>query len=176
MFVVTFKIRLCHGVVRGGGTGWQLKMAALRKRLGGNITLLISNRRYSTASLAANSVILDNGNQQKVFDTLWLRDHCREGGRYSWETHQRETTLDIEHLSVDAKTAQVGEDRDKKANSFPQVVGDQLLVVWRDGGKSSYSLNWLEENYSRHTKKVFYKHKKGSPPPQKNVLLGIFPK
>jgi len=85
-------------------------------------------------------VILDNGNQQKVFDTLWLRDHCREGGRYSWETHQRETTLDIEHLSVAAKNA--------------QVVGDQLLVVWRDGGKSSYSLNWLEENYSRHTKKV----------------------
>ena len=138
-------------------------MAALRRRLGGKITFLISNRRSSTVSLAANSVILDNGNQQKVFDTLWLRDHCREGGRYSWETHQRETTLDIEHLSVAAKNAQVGEDRKKKANRFPQVVGDQLLVVWRDGGKSSYSLNWLEENYSRHTKKVFFKQ--GSPPP-----------
>ena len=140
-------------------------MAALRRRLGGKITFLISNRRSSTVSLAANSVILDNGNQQKVFDTLWLRDHCREGGRYSWETHQRETTLDIEHLSVAAKNAQVREHRKKKANSFPQVVGDQLLVVWRDGGKSSYSLNWLEENYSRHTKKVFFKHNKGSAPP-----------
>ena len=149
-------------------------MAALRKRLGGKITFLISNRRSSTVSLAANSVILDNGNQQKVFDTLWLRDHCREGGRYSWETHQRETTLDIEHLSVAAKNAQVGEDRKKKANRFPQVVGDQLLVVWRDGGKSSYSLNWLEENYSRHTKKVFYN--KGSPPPPPTIFFGIFPK
>ena len=94
-------------------------MAALRRRLGGKITFLISNRRSSTVSLAANSVILDNGNQQKVFDTLWLRDHCREGGRYSWETHQRETTLDIEHLSVAAKNAQVGERLEEESKQIP---------------------------------------------------------
>lgn len=73
-------------------------------------------------------------------ETVWLRDHCRAGGRYSWETHQRETVLDIDHLKVPAKRV--------------QVESDHLVVDWEDGGKSSYSLLWLENNYSRGEKKV----------------------
>ena len=34
------------------------------------------------------------------------------------------------------------------------MESDHLVVDWEDGGKSSYSLLWLENNYSRGEKKV----------------------
>jgi len=122
--------------------GWQLrsKMAALWKRLDGRFRFLISNRGFSTASLVDNSVIVERRNGQMALETVWLRDHCRAGGRYSWETHQRETIIDIDHLKVPAKRV--------------QVESDHLVVEWEDGGKSSYSLGWLENNYSRGEMKV----------------------
>merc|ERR1712212_1403189 len=95
---------------------------------------------FSSASIAGNSVIVERENGQMALETVWLRDHCRAGGRYSWETHQRETTLDIEHLNVPAHRV--------------QVESDQLVVDWEDGEKSCYPLDWLKKNYSRGDKKV----------------------
>ena len=68
-------------------------MAALWKRLEGRARFIISHRGFSTASLAGNSVIVERGNGQMALETVWLRDHCRAGGRYSWETHQRDITV-----------------------------------------------------------------------------------
>ena len=82
-------------------------MAALWKRLEGRARFIISHRGFSTASLAGNSVMVERGNGQMALETVWLRDHCRAGGRYSWETHQRETILDVDHLKVPAKRVQV---------------------------------------------------------------------
>ena len=82
-------------------------MAALWKRLEGRFRFMISNRGFSSASLVGNSVILERGNGPMPLETVWLRDHCRAGGRYSWETHQRETILDIDYLKVPAKRVQV---------------------------------------------------------------------
>jgi len=116
-------------------------MAALWKRLEARARgFVLRNRGFSSASIAGNSVIVERENGQMALETVWLRDHCRAGGRYSWETHQRETTLDIEHLNVPAHRV--------------QVESDQLVVDWEDGEKSCYSLDWLKKNYSRGDKKV----------------------
>ena len=82
-------------------------MAALWKRFERSFRFMISNRACSTASIVGKSVIVKQANGQMPLETVWLRDHCRAGGRYSWETHQRETTLDIEHLNVPAHRVQV---------------------------------------------------------------------
>ena len=83
-------------------------MAALWKRLEARARgFVLRNRGFSSASIAGNSVLVERENGQMALETVWLRDHCRAGGRYSWETHQRETTLDIEHLNVPAHRVQV---------------------------------------------------------------------
>merc|ERR1712032_1563068 len=117
------------------------KMAALWKRLEARARgFVLRNRGFSSASIAGNSVIVERENGQMALETVWLRDHCRAGGRYSWETHQRKTTLDIEHLNVPAHRV--------------QVESDQLVVDWEDGEKSCYPLDWLKKNYSRGDKKL----------------------
>ena len=126
-------------------------MAALWKRLEGRVRFIISNRSFSTVSLVGNSVIVKRENGQMPLETVWLRDHCRAVGRYSWETHQRETILDIDHLNVPAKRVQV---RGGYWSIYVQVESDQLVVDWEDGRKSCYSLDWLENNYTRGNKKV----------------------
>ena len=111
-------------------------MAALWKRFEGSFRFMISNRACSTASIVGNSVIVKQANGQMPLETVWLRDHCRADGRYSWETHQRETILDIDHLKVPAKRVQVRggvlgnhlkSDRADKFHSFKIGRGHALL-------------------------------------------------
>ena len=129
-------------------------MAALWKRLEARARgFILSNRGFSSASISGNSVIVQRENGQMALETVWLRDHCRAGGRYSWETHQRETTLDIDHLKVPAQRVQVMRQEGYWSISL-QVESDQLMVDWEDGEKSCYSLDWLKKNYSRGEKKV----------------------
>ena len=112
-------------------------MAALWKRLEARARgFVLRNRGFSSASIAGNSVIVERENGQMALETVWLRDHCRAGGRYSWETHQRETILDIDHLNVPAERVQVKggvlgnhlkSDRADKFHSFKIGRGHALL-------------------------------------------------
>lgn len=99
-------------------------------------SLALARRKASSlVSLREGQVVVDRARGDLVLDSVWLRDHCRAQGKYSWETHQREGGLALASLQVGALAA--------------RLEGDRLEVAWADSTQSSFSLAWLEQHYRR---------------------------
>jgi gamma-butyrobetaine dioxygenase len=89
-------------------------------------------------NVAANTSVVRNDNGLSVklasgktgyFNAYWLRDNCPT----SFDSQTRERTFDIFHMDKAPEAKQA------------ELTSDGLAIIWNDGHKSNYSMDFLEK-------------------------------
>jgi len=95
-------------------------------------------------SQSKSDVIVSNDDKQVslTFDKeiiqipfLWLRDHCRSKKYYNSSTFQKNADPDLLEKDLVPRKC------------FLSESGEHLHIMWKDGHESSFSPQWLKENF-----------------------------
>ncbi|CAB1442192.1 unnamed protein product [Pleuronectes platessa] len=86
----------------------------------------------SALRLHSDHLVVSYEGTQMRLNFVWLRDHCRSASSYNSKTNQRNLDTGSIELNIRPDTT--------------AVEGGHLVLTWRDGHVSKYSLNWLAQN------------------------------
>ncbi|XP_062262102.1 trimethyllysine dioxygenase, mitochondrial [Platichthys flesus] len=86
----------------------------------------------SALHLNSDHLVVSYEGTQMRLNFVWLRDHCRSASSYNSKTNQRNLDTGSIELNIRPDTT--------------AVEGGHLVLTWRDGHVSKYSLSWLAQN------------------------------
>ncbi|XP_035033635.1 trimethyllysine dioxygenase, mitochondrial [Hippoglossus stenolepis] len=86
----------------------------------------------SALHLHSDHLVVSYEGTRMRLNFVWLRDHCRSASSYNSKTNQRNLDTGSIELNIRPDTT--------------AVEGGDLVLTWRDGHVSKYSLSWLAQN------------------------------